>query len=370
MKIVIIRSHLKEGLSMVQGGVGENLNLPVLKNVLIEALGSKITCTTTNLELAITYTIPGKVIEQGKTTLLFSPFLQVISNLTHERINFENKHNINHITTDNYHAKLQGTSTDDFPIIPKIINPSTHFVLPSGVFKSALAEVIPAAQFSDLRPELSAVLLWFSIDAIRLVATDSFRLAEKTIPKQQFTTNHQTEFKLLIPLKTSQELLRTLKEDEQLTITHDKNQALFSTETIQITSRLIDGVFPEYQPIIPKKFSTETTINRQELISAIKLTSVFGSSAHEVRLRPAENQKTFEVFSLDTIVGENTYILSAKISGSAKETTFNWRYLLDGLKALKTEDVFLGLNDETKPTLLRSPTDSSYFYILMPILKG
>lgn len=369
MKLILIKNNLKDGLAAVERASGENLNLPILKNVFIESQDNNIKLTTTNLEIAINYSVPGKVVESGKITVPISVFLNIINNLQNERLNLEKKNQNLEIKTDNYEATIQGLPPEEFPIIPKIKNNKEFIEIKTELFKEVLNQVISSAQFSDLRPELNSVLFSFSLDALKVVATDSFRLSERTLPINQLTTNHEQEFKILIPLKTSQELLRVLKENEVLKIYHDQNQVLFATERFELISRLVEGVFPEYEAIIPKKFETEVVLDKEEFVNAVKVTSVLGSRISEVRIKIPENKKNIEIFSADQAIGENKYLVPAKIQGKPKEISFNWRYLLDGLKALKTKSVFLGANEENKPVLIKSPGETYYFYILMPILK-
>jgi DNA polymerase-3 subunit beta len=370
MNLVIIKNNLKNCLNVVERASGDNTNLPILKNVLIQAAGGNIKITATNLEIAATAILPGKIIDAGSVTVPIAAFRDLITNLQSERVALESRKAKLTIKTDNYTATIQGLPSEDFPIIPKIQNQNNFIELKADAFKSALEKVVVSAQFSELRPELNSVLFNFSIDEIKLAATDSFRLSEAIIPKSQFSTNHENNFKLLIPLKTSQELAKTLNNNSTLKIQNDQNQILFETEEFQLISRLIDGSFPEYSAIVPKEFDTTAIVNREELLNALRLTSIFSSKVNEVRIKISENKKgTLEVFSVDQSLGENNYILPAKIDGNPQEISFNWRYLADGLKAIDAENVFWGVNKENKPALLRAPGDMSYFYVLMPILK-
>lgn len=368
MKFVVIRSNLKDGISAVERASGENLNLPVLRNMLLEANDNKITATATNLEIAISYSIPGKVIENGKITAPIGVLSNVINNTQSDRLNLEKKGNKVGIKTDNYEATIEGLSADDFPITPKIKNDKEFIEIRSEAIKEAVNQVLVATQFSDLRPELNSVLFDFSLDNLKIVATDSFRLAEKTIGADQFSTNHRDGFRVLVPLKTIQELARVLRDKEVLKIYHDNNQILFKTDQLEFLSRLIDGNFPEYGAIIPRKFGTEIVLDRQEFMNSLKLSGIFGSKSGEVKIKVQESKKAIEVASSDQTVGENIYVLSARTSGKQKnETTFNWRYIIDALKILKTDDVFLGINNDNEPAEIKSPGDGSYLYILKPI---
>ena len=119
-----------------------------------------------------------------------------------------------------------------------------------------------------------------------------------------------------------------------------------------------------------QKFSAEMNVSRQEFLNALKLAGIFSARTNEVKMNVLENKKAVGISSSDQSVGENVYVLPAKFRGDAKETSFSWRYLSDGLKALKTDEVFLGLSEDNKPAVLKSPNDASYFYLLMPILKA
>lgn len=370
MKFIVIKNNLRDGLGVIEKNVGENLNLPILKNVLIETENNKIKLTTTNLEVAISYYVLGKVIENGKFTVPAGILSNLINNIQSERLNIEKKGSKLEIKTDNYNASIHGLVADDFPITPKIKNKDEYLEISAEVLKDALNQVLIAAQFSDLRPELNSVLFEFSLNSIKLAATDSFRLTEKIINSEGFTSNYKEGFKILIPLRTSQELLRILKDKEVVKVYRDDNQVLFRTEQFEFLSRLIEGSFPDYSPIVPKTFGAEIIANKQEFMGALKLAGIFGSRSSEVTLIVQENKKVLEVASSDQVIGENKYILPVKIQGKPGEIIFNWRYLMDVLKVLKAEEVFLGTTGDNNPALIKSTGDNSYIYILKPIANS
>jgi DNA polymerase III subunit beta len=370
MKFVAIRSNIRDAISVIERAAGENLNLPILKNVFIEAGNSGVTFTATNLELAITCYVSGKVIENGKITVPLALFSNLIANLQSDRLNFEKKGNAMEIKTDNYNATIQGLPAEDFPITPKVKDSGEYLEIKSVLLKEAIQQTMVASQFSDLRPELNAILFDFSLDNLKLAATDGFRLTEKTLSQNLFTAKYHEPFRMLIPLKTSQEALRMSKDDEIMKIYHDENQVLFKTDRAELISRLIEGSFPDYSAIIPKSFATEVVVNREEFTNAIRLASVFGQKTSELKINIYPAKKAVEVSSADQALGENNYLLPAKIKGDAIESFFNWRYLADPIKTMRTEEIFIGFQEETNPALLRPMNDNSYFYILKPILKS
>ena len=368
MKLILFRDNLKNGLGIAEKAVADSANLPILKNVLLRTVGNKIQLTTTNLELAITKLISGKIVEEGSLSVPFGTFYSIVSNTSHDRINLERNESNFIVKTDNYEAKLQGVPGDDFPIVPKIGNMDHYMEISPIVFQDALQQVISAAQMSDIRPEISGVLFDFQMTILKLVATDSFRLAEKTIPISQFKHNFPNGFKAIIPLKTAQELLRVISREAPLLIYADPNQILFKSDDVEVISRLIDGTYPDYEQIIPKESETELTIDRAHLMNAVKLVSNFSGKTNDVRFAANAEQKTVSVYSVNQFLGENNYLIPAKISGAEfKDVPFNWRYLLDGLKAISEETVIFRVSGNSKPAMIRPLDDVSYSYIVMPI---
>jgi DNA polymerase-3 subunit beta len=370
MKFIAIRSNIKDAVSVVEKAVGENTNLPILKNILIEAENNTITFTATNLEIAITHRVAGKVIEDGKVTVPLSLFSSLIGNIQSDRLNFEKKENNLEVATDNYSAVINGLPPDDFPTPPKIKNEDGHIEIKNAFLKEAIQQVTVASQYSDLRPELNSVLFNFSLESLVLASTDGFRLAEKSIPANLFTVKKKEPFRMLVPLRTALEAARIMRDEEMVRVYQDENQVLFKSDQTELISRLVEGSFPDYSAIVPHEFAAEIVVERDEFLNAIKLAGVFGQKNSEVKMKVHQNKKAIEISSADQALGENNHILPAKIKGDIPEVFFNWRYLSDPMKSIKTEDVFLGLQEDAGPALIRATTDASYYYVLRPILKS
>lgn len=367
MKVVLFRDNLKDGLSAAEKAVSDNSSLPILKNILLKTSNNKIKLVTTNLELAITKLISGKIIEEGSLTIPFQTFYSIVNNTNHDRINLEKIDNNFVFKTDNYEAKIQGTHEDDFPIIPKLENIDHYLEIDPVVLKEAISKVVNAAQISDIRPEISGVLFDFQMTILKLVATDSFRLAEKTLTNNQFRHNFDHSFKVIIPLKTIQEIVKIFSNDQPIKISLDNSQILFKNNDIEVISRLIDGNYPDYEQIIPKNIEVEIIINKEHFINSLKLVSNFSGKTNDIYLA-IKNQKTLEVYSNSQLLGENNYLIPAKVKGQDFEgIAFNWRYLLDGLRAVDGESIIFGSNGLNRPAIIKSLEDKSYFYILMPI---
>ncbi|MDE2001197.1 MAG: DNA polymerase III subunit beta [Patescibacteria group bacterium] len=366
MKLVILKNSLREGLLAVERATAENANLPILKNVLIKTFNNKIQFFTTNLEIAVSKQISGKIVEEGSVTVPLHTLLTITNNTTSERINLETNRSTLVFKTDNYEATIQGLPEEEFPLIPKIENTKNHITFDADRFKEVILKVVNTIQLSEIRPEISGMLFDFQMTYVKLVGTDSFRLAENTISDKEFTTTFQRGFKVVIPLKTVQEVLRTLGSGS-VSLFFDPNQVLFKNDDLEIISRLIDGNYPDYEPITPKSFETELVIEREHLMNAVKLVSTFSGKVNEIRLQLKEGKKIVEVYSVNQSLGENKYLVPVKAKGDACEVSFNWRYLMDGLKNFNDTEFFFGLNGSHRAAMLKSQANASYFYILMPI---
>lgn len=370
MKLVVLKNNLKDGLIAVEKASSENSNLPILKNVLIKTFNNKIQLSATNLEIAITKFVSGKIIEEGSITVPLNTILIIANHVNNEKINLETENNVLTFKTDNYEANIQGLPEDEFPIIPKIENTINYFQSESELLKEGILKVVNTVQISEIRPEISGLLFDFQVTNLKLVGTDSFRLAEKTFSNKDFQTNFSRGFKVILPLKTAQEILR-ITSNGPISIFIDPNQILFRNDDFEIISRLINGSYPDYEGmgVVPKSIETEMILEREHLISAVKLVSTFSGKTNDVKLALKEGKKSLEVYCSNQYLGENRYLVPVKSKGPEFEVSFNWRYLLDGLKNLSGSEVIFGVNGDNRPALLKTANDGSYFYVLMPV-KG
>ena len=369
MKTIVVKNNIKKAIDAVVRISSSNTQLPILKNILIKTDGSKLILSTTDLEVAVKYFCPAKVIEPGEFTVNASIFSSIINNLSSDVVNLELNGDILHLQSDNYKAELNTLPVDDFPIIPSIekTKESPVLTINSSVLKEYFNQVIPATTFSDLRPEINGIYFKYSDSQLYLVGTDSFRLGEKIVNSDNFSTNLDEEVDFIIPLKVINEFLHITNEDVSILITFDNSQISFQSDDFVIISRLVDGKFPDYKQIIPKDSLVSVTCEKQELINALKVTGVLSSKIFDVTL--SVNSNHLKIYSTNQGIGENDYLVPAKVSGESIEVKFNISYLLSGVKSVKSEKVTLKLNNNSKPTVIESLDDSSYIYILLPI-KG
>lgn len=370
MKIVCLQENFKKGLNTVQNIIGKNLTLPVLNNILLSSEKKQLKLSATDLEVAIIDYIPCKVEKEGSITIPAKTLVNFVSNLPNKKIEINLKNNITHLKCENYKSSIKGLNAKDFPIIPKIKS-EPILEISSFKFKNSLEQVINFTSFSDIKPEITGIFFDFSSSKkIKLVATDSFRLGEKLINLKINKTREGDLTSIIIPYKTAQELIRIIsnqEEEEIIKISIENNQVLFNLPKIQIISKLIEGSYPNYQQLISDQFETTISIEKEELIKAIKLSSFFSSKINDVRLKINSKKSLLEIFAQDVELGENLSELKGGIKGKDLEIIFNHKYLLDGLSNIEAKKVNLGFNGEVSPGIIKAEGDPSFTYVVMPI---
>lgn len=377
MKLSSLQENLKNGLYLVSHIAGKNVNLPILNNIKIETLGGDIKLTTTDLEIGITTKIRGKIEKEGAFTVESKLITDFISLLPNKKIDIENKENKLFIKSDNYKTIIKGQAADDFPLIPEVSR-DYYYKTKIDNFKKSLSQVIFAVSNSESRAELSGVFFHFIKDKLIMAATDSYRLAEKEI---KISSNSNEEKKIIIPAKTLQELVRILGaiKDEDLNVEGGEivfyitdNQILFVVGNTEIVSRLIEGQYPDYKQIIPVNNETLAIIERAELTRAVKATALFSKTGiNDINLDFPLGKKKIIITSTSSQTGENTTDLEADVSGKDNGIVVNYRYLLDGINNIDTDNIKFEIINSNTPCVLRPHNEekslNDYLYIIMPI---
>ncbi|MFA5249295.1 MAG: DNA polymerase III subunit beta [Candidatus Paceibacterota bacterium] len=378
MKITLLTKTLKKGLTIVEKISGRVSTLPILNNVLIEAAPNFIKLSTTDLELGIEWWGMCKTEVEGKITIPAKFFSQLVGSLNDEKIEIEEKNKTLYIETKNHKTQIKGFSAEDFPLIPAFLK-DLYIEINSKKLKDALSEVIDFASLSQVRPEISGVYFSFTAEELKLVTTDSFRLAEKTLvfsgKKEEYKNLFNKEVNFILPQKTAKELLTILSETSKSTrIYLSESQVMFETllqETdhpeVNLVSRLIEGEYPAYQEIIPKESQTKITVDKEEFIKQIKIASLFGGKINEIKVKVDPKTKEVEILSQDPDIGESVSHLPARAEGDKADVSFNWKFVLDGLANIKSSEVFFGLHDNKGPAILKPVGDQNYLYVVMPI---
>lgn len=364
MKISCFKKDLKEAVSICERVSGKNLNLPILSNILLEADDSGLKIISTNLDLGVEVVIPVKIEKNGKITVPAGILNSYLSNLSgNDKISLEVKDNNLIISTDNNSTLIKSQPADDFPVIPKLKTNNT-FSLPAIDFISGFKMVFYSCSLSNIKPEISSVYLYSSkTDMITFTATDSFRLAEK-----KFNYFFDNLGPILIPLKTIIEIIRIFdNKDGNIDIVFNKNQINIKKDNIVFVSRLIDGIFPDYNQIIPKKFNTNIIIKKDDFINSLKLSGVFSGKLNEINISINSGDDFFIIKTSSNESGESVTKIPAKITGESIKISFNHKYIYDCLLNISSEDIALKFSGEGKPLLITGSNDNTFQYLIMPM---
>lgn len=361
MKLQVTQENLAKALGTVSRVASGKNTLPILSNVMIKTIGTRLSIAATNLEIAITQLIGSKVSEEGSITVPARLMQDFVSSLPPGVINLKLEDHKLHIQTDEYESTINGISSEEFPVMPSISKKDV-WTLPAKSLKSALTQVIVAAGSDEARPALTGVYMYTNEGMLYLVATDSYRLAEKALVKNTKAVD------LLVPASAMQELLRVMSDyDEEIEISHDEHQVQFKVGDIELVTRLLEGKYPDYKKLIPNKFKTTITVSRAELLNITKVTSLFArESAGSVIITADPKTKHVHMNSVASQVGENKASAPAKVVGEG-DITLNSRYLLDALNVASSDEVTFGFNGKLEPSVLKEKGSDDYLHVIMPL---
>ncbi|MFB6181313.1 MAG: DNA polymerase III subunit beta [Candidatus Magasanikbacteria bacterium] len=371
MKLTCTRENLANSLDQVSGVVDKNPNLPILKNILIEVGESKVELTATNLELTVKSTFRAKVEEQGEFTVPASTLKDYIHLLNDEKVEIELEGNELSVTCGTSSTKIKGEDPEEYPVIPEVEEKFTYSLL-AEPFRQSLKNTEIAVAQNEIRPELSGVFFGFfgdRHDGLVLAATDSYRLAEKKMSVAQ----GEDELECIVPGSTVSEMARlisnaqSLTDESQVRISFNENQMIMRYGDFELSSRLVEGDYPDYAEIIPDSFSSEASFPVDVMIQKIRAASLFttaGVNSVEFILNSSDNN--IEISSDSTQKGEHEDQVEADITGEDNSILLNHRYVLDGLQNM-SEEVEFKMNSSESPCLFKEEGKSDYKYIVMPI---
>lgn len=362
MKAQTSVEKIKSAIMNAERITGKNLTLPVLGALLLEATGKTIMIRATNLSLGIEIRIPAKVEKEGIVAVsgsLLSSFFGTLSK--DDTVNFDAVDTTLVITTSFTKVTVKCLPHEDFPTLPNVDGPK--LTLPVKKFIDGLKSVSFAASYSEIKPELSSVYMYSLEDMLVFVATDSFRLAEKRIKIKSVN-----EFPaILIPMKNTVELIRLLAEVEgDIELVSTKNQLSITLPTMYLTTRLIDGIFPDYKQIIPKTFSTEVIVLKQDLLNALKISNLFSDKFNQITLHIDPPARTFELYAKNADVGETTTKVSAALTGTIVDINCNQKYFIDAFQSFSSDSISLEY-ETNRPIIMKGVSDQSFMYLVMPM---
>ncbi|HBU06572.1 MAG TPA: DNA polymerase III subunit beta [Candidatus Magasanikbacteria bacterium] len=372
MKFTCTKENLSHALDLVSGVAGKQVNLPILLNILIQVNDTGVKLMTTNLEMATQVNLRAKVENTGSFTVPAKTLTDFVHLLPDEQVEIELVENEIKIACGSSSTKIKGVPADEYPVMPEI-EEQHAYVLDAENFKNSLGQVVVATAKNEIRPELAGVYFGLFADRFKglvMAATDSYRLAEKKLNIEQGSD----EIKVIVPARTIYEMIRLItiskakSGETKIRLWLTANQIALRFDDFEMTSRLIDGKYPDYAQIIPNEFKTTAVFPISQMTNKIKTASLFttmGVNAVSFDLNVGEG--TIGVSSTSTQTGEHSSEIDVEVKGEENSILLNHRYVLDGLQHMETDEVEFKVNSGDAPCLFSPKGKDEYLYIVMPI---
>jgi DNA polymerase III subunit beta len=287
-----------------------------------------------------------------------------ISSLSNDRnITLITKDQVLDIKTKTTKTSIKTLSSEDFPLIPEI-GDDNAFSIPARDFIFGIKSVIYAAAVGRIKPELSSISITHEGEFLVFAATDSFRLAEKKIKIKKVPHFKQ----ILIPQKNALEIIKIFdKGEEDISISIEEHQMAMRSNGIYLTSRIIEGNFPDYRQIIPKEATTTATVLKQDLINSLKTSLIFSDTFNQLSLRLNPKGKNFELESKNSTIGESIQNIEAALEGEDISISVNHRYFTDCFQSITSDSIVLNFSGNSKPIVVKGVGDTSFLYLVMPM---
>ncbi|MDP2642094.1 MAG: DNA polymerase III subunit beta, partial [bacterium] len=358
------KEQLEEALNKADKIAGKNITLPVLSGLYLNTNQNSLSIKATNLDLGITITLPVKVVEPGSVVVPSHIISSFVTSLSKDRnITLETKDQVLEIKTTATKTSIKTFPSEDFPLVPEI-GDDKAFVLPVRDLIFGIKSVVYSAAVGSVKPELSSISVTHEGEFLIFAATDSFRLAEKKIRVKKAPPFKQ----ILIPQKNAMEMVKIFdRGEEDISILVEEHQMVLRSQNVYLTSRTVDGNFPDYKQIIPKETVSKAVLLKQDLINSLKTSLIFSDTFNQLTLKLSPKAKTFEIESKNSNVGESIHRVDSVLEGEDISINVNHRYFTDCFQAITTDSISLNFSGQAKPIVIQGVGDTSFVYLVMPM---
>jgi DNA polymerase-3 subunit beta len=361
MKLTCSRDELVQALGVVSRGVSSRGAVQILAGILLQAEDGSLQLAATDMELSLRTTLEAQVEGEGGTVVPGRLLVDLARLLPDAQVAFEHKveENTLEVVCGPASYRLRTYAVEDFPRLPETTGAALHAVKTEPLLET-IARVGRAASRDESRPVLTGILARFEAGKLIMAATDSYRLSVKETPLE----GEIPDLEAIIPARALEELRRIAGGTEEVELGVQDNQVVFGVDGIWLTTRRIDGQFPNYKQLVPEQFEHEVTMPREELLEVVRRTSVMAERNSPLRLRFAEGELTLSAQTQD--VGESKETLPAPFAGEPLEIGFNPQFLRDGLESVEGDQVVLRLINPLRPAVIGGD-GGDFVYLIMPI---
>jgi DNA polymerase III subunit beta len=362
VKVTCAKDELAQALSLVGRAVSTRATVQVLGGVLLRASDGQLHLSATDMELSLRLSVAAQVEGDGAVVVPGRLLVDLARLLPESEVILEHRpeHGVLEITCGPASYKLNTYSAEDFPKLPEVEGTQT-FAVDSSAFLETVSRVARAASRDESRPVLTGVLVRFEGGKLIMAATDSYRMSVK---ETELAGDTASELEAIVPARALTELSRIAQDSGELQIGVQENHVVFGAGDVWLTTRRIDGQFPNYKQLLPETFEHEVVLPREEFLEVVRRASVMAQRNSPLRLRFAEGEVTVSAQTQD--VGEAKESLPVPFTGDPLEIGFNPDFLRDGLESVEGDEVALRLISPLRPGLLHSDAED-FSYLIMPI---
>lgn len=362
MKINISQGELQNAVSIVVKGLSSRSTLPILSGILVKAVQDTLILQATDLEKSVKYSCNALIEEEGEIVVPGKLFFEIVKNLPDAAVSIESHNETAIITCNASSFSLKTLNPQDFPGFPEAES-HQQIELPFDEFSSMVKKVSRVVSKDESRAILTGILILLEDNNLKLVATDSYRLAitENTIE------NINTDFEAVIAGTFLSEIASLQKTKESLFLALSENQVIVKYLNTVFINRRIEGTFPNYKQLLPASYITRAKVNTEQLMSAVKRTSLLDSVSSPIRFDFNIETQTIQLSSTAQDVGSVQETLPCELEGEDTEIAFNFSYVLDGLASSSTDFIAIEIQNSMKPGILKNTEGEDFLYLIMPV---
>lgn len=362
MKFNINKSELLNALTIVSKGASSRSTLPVLSGVYIKTEGAGLIMQTTDLERSIRYDVAALVEEPGETVIPEKLLLDIVKNLPEAAVEFATHETTVSVSCGKSSFILKTLDPEDFPAFPNVAV-SDRITVPFAEFSTMVKRVAKVVSKDMSRAVLTGVLISTSETGLRMVATDSYRLAVSDFE----IAGVGTGFEAIVSGAFLQEVASLPKMDETIEIGLSDNQIVFTFQNMVLINRRIEGNFPNYRKLIPESFTTKTRFKTSEVVTAVKRVGLISSLSSPVKFDINAEAGNALVNTASQDIGSAEETLSCIVEGELVQIAFNHQYLLEGLMSVSSDEVILETQGSLKPGIFKTAGEERFLYLIMPV---
>ena len=360
LRVTVSRDELAQKLGVVARGVSSRTAVQILSGILLRAENGRLHLAATDMELSLRASLPAQVEGEGSVVVLGKLLVDLVRQLPADTVVIEHGagEGVLHISSGSSKSQINTFAAADFPRLPEL-DVQLHELGAAAVLET-IGRVRRAASRDESRPVLTGILVRFEAGKLVMAATDSYRLSVK----ETALDGDIPELEAIVPARALEELQRIAAGAEKLELGVRENQVIFGADGVWLTTRRIDGQFPNFRQLLPDTYEHEVKLNRGELLDVVRRTSVLAQRNSPLRLRFSEGELVVSSQTQD--VGESRESVPVAFTGEPLEIGFNAEFLRDGIESVEGDEVALRLISPLRPGLLRG-AGGDFWYLIMPI---